>query len=98
MYKIIRGQELKLKLSNPQFESIKPQTQHLGCKWMLSNRQAGWRVWQGGRLIRGTMRRLQQGPAHHMVKVIGENKVAVQARATGREASDNELGVITQIR
>ena len=30
---------------------------------------------------------------------MGENKVAVQARATGREASDNELGIIiSQIR
>ena len=29
-----------------------------------------------------------------MVKVMGENKVAAQARATGREASENELGVI----
>ena len=36
---------------------------------------------------------------HSLVKVLGENKVAVQARAKGREASDNELGVIiTQIR
>ena len=33
------------------------------------------------------------------MKVLGENKVAVQARAKGREASDNKLGVIiTQIR
>ena len=31
---------------------------------------------------------------HSLVKVLGENKVAVQARATGREASENELGVI----
>ena len=36
---------------------------------------------------------------HSMVKVLGETKVAVQARATGREASDNELGIIiSQIR
>ena len=36
---------------------------------------------------------------HSLVKVMGENKVAVQARATGREASDNELGIIiSQIR
>ena len=31
---------------------------------------------------------------HNMVKIMEENKVAVETRATGREASDNELGVI----
>ena len=36
---------------------------------------------------------------HSLIKTLGENKVAVQARATGRQASDNELGVIiSQIR
>ena len=36
---------------------------------------------------------------HNLVKVLGENKVAMQARATGREASENEQGIIiSQIR
>ena len=36
---------------------------------------------------------------HSLVKVLGENKVTVKARATGREASENELGIIiSQIR
>ena len=68
-------------------------------------------VGQTGPLVRrlesfGKLEGLVVGPwgdcskdLHNMVKVMGENKVAVQARATGREASDNELGVIiSQIR
>ena len=36
---------------------------------------------------------------HSLIKVMGETKVAAQARARGRPASDNELGVvIAQIR
>jgi len=36
---------------------------------------------------------------HSLIKVVGESKVAAQARDRGRPASDNELGVvITQIR
>jgi hypothetical protein len=36
---------------------------------------------------------------HSLIKVMGETKVAAQARARGRPASDNELGVvISQIR
>jgi hypothetical protein len=36
---------------------------------------------------------------HALVKVLGENKVAARARASGRESSDKELGVvIAQIR
>ena len=36
---------------------------------------------------------------HNLVKVMGETKVAAKARARGRQASDNELGVIiAQIR
>ena len=36
---------------------------------------------------------------HQLVKVLGENKAAKQARDTGREASENELGIIiSQIR
>ena len=36
---------------------------------------------------------------HALIKVLGETKVAARARARGRQASDNELGVvISQIR
>ena len=36
---------------------------------------------------------------HSLVKVLGENNMVVKARATGREASENELGIIiSQIR
>jgi hypothetical protein len=36
---------------------------------------------------------------HALIKVLGETKVTARARARGRQASDNELGVvISQIR
>ena len=34
---------------------------------------------------------------HSLVKVLGENKVVLKARATGREASENELGIIISL-
>jgi hypothetical protein len=56
------------------------------------------RCWLGGRSLGG----VQQGHAralHALIKVLGETKVAARARARGRQASDNELGVvISQIR
>ena len=66
---------------------------------------------QSGQLVRrlesyGRMRVLVVGPwgecskdRHALIKVLRETKVAAQARARGRPASDNELGVvISQIR
>ena len=66
---------------------------------------------QSGPLVRrlesfGRVRGLVVGPwgecskdMHSLIKVLGETKVAARARARGRQASDNELGVvISQIR
>ena len=61
-------------------------------------------------LVRRTLRRLESNSKleclmvgqwggcskdlHSLVKVLGENKLVVKARATGKESSENDLGII----